>query len=454
MKKKKKITPKPENTETSNSADNPDKIVSEAESSIPKPESEIAGQDVEPSENYDIVVRKTHCKPTPDIIDAVHDGQLLLAYVAHEALIDIDDETLETFVRSKYLIESDQWSPEAEIKFYKKYDRMAKNIQPVTIDSLRATMPLSIYAGPSMLKGKKSKAEKAVYAYSLFALLALMLLLFVQIYSFIGFQSLSRLNQTYEKRSEVRTKIKQEEGKKIDEIDNAVLDKLKRGEHYLGQQLDSDYEILRGWNRVWQVCMFMSQFEAKVTYYINLTHEDKIKRLKTEFQDLKNTFENESLTPEQLKKVRTQEKLISEALLDRELDKARNRLLLTMNSSDYVLKALQSYFLPLLYGLLGAATYVLRRLTIDVRNLTYVDETDIRYRLRLPLGALGGMAVGWFLPPENMSAIKISQVGLAFLIGYNVEVFFAIMDKIISAVKKMVTGEEKKPESRVRISET
>jgi hypothetical protein len=70
----------------------------------------------------------------------VEDAQLLLAYIAHDASVDIDHETLDTFVQAKYMLQNDQWTPEAEIDFHVKYDRMAKIIEPVTIESLRATI--------------------------------------------------------------------------------------------------------------------------------------------------------------------------------------------------------------------------------------------------------------------------------------------------------------------------
>ena len=47
--------------------------------------------------------------------------------------------------------------------------------------------------------------------------------------------------------------------------------------------------------------------------------------------------------------------------------------------------------LPILYGLLGASAYVLRGITRAIQNLTYIVETNARYRLRIHLGSVQGL---------------------------------------------------------------
>ena len=107
---------------------------------------------------------------------------------------------------------------------------------------------------------------------------------------------------------------------------------------------------------------------------------------------------------------------------------------MSVQIAQFALQALQLYLLPLLYGLLGASTYTLRIISLEIKTLTYSSESDIRYRLRFYLGALAGMAVGWFFTPETTPSIvkSLSPLALAFLAGYNVEVLFAAMDKFIS----------------------
>ena len=59
------------------------------------------------------------------------------------------------------------------------------------------------------------------------------------------------------------------------------------------------------------------------------------------------------------------------------------RLLISQKTAQFVIYALQIYLLPILYGLLGAITYVLRTLAVQIRNFTYTTESDICFRLRM-----------------------------------------------------------------------
>jgi hypothetical protein len=117
--------------------------------------------------------------------------------------------------------------------------------------------------------------------------------------------------------------------------------------------------------------------------------------------------------------------------------------------SDSILNVLQSYILPLLYGLLGAFIFVLRDLLREIKSLTFTYDDEIRYRLRLPLGSLAGMIVGWFLKPEEAGlGASLSPMALAFLMGYHVEILFAMMDKAIANIRKQLEPNQTTPQSK------
>jgi hypothetical protein len=58
--------------------------------------------------------------------------------------------------------------------------------------------------------------------------------------------------------------------------------------------------------------------------------------------------------------------------------------------------------------------------------------------LRLALGTLAGLIVGWFifLLPGQTFLASISPFALAFLVGYNIEIIFSWMDNFINRVQK------------------
>ena len=109
-----------------------------------------------------------------------------------------------------------------------------------------------------------------------------------------------------------------------------------------------------------------------------------------------------------------------------------------LQAGSITLEALSVFLLPLLYGLLGACAYVLRSLTVEIRTYTYRNQSDIRFRLRLYLGALSGFAVAWFVNSKTAPTLaeSITPLALAFLAGYSVEIVFAAMDALIDTFSK------------------
>lgn len=106
-------------------------------------------------------------------------------------------------------------------------------------------------------------------------------------------------------------------------------------------------------------------------------------------------------------------------------------------ASGHVLDILQYYILPLLYGWLGAMAFVVRALAREARDRTYRAENDLAYRMRIYLGVLSGLAIGWFFTPDNTArGAQISSLppfALAFVAGYSVDLLFTVMDKLLTA---------------------
>ena len=96
---------------------------------------------------------------------------------------------------------------------------------------------------------------------------------------------------------------------------------------------------------------------------------------------------------------------------------------------------LTTYFLPMLYGLVGSCAYILRVLSEYIDNNTFTISISVRLRLRWLLGILAGLSIGWFFNPESLTATTghITPLALAFVAGYSVELLFSIMDALISA---------------------
>jgi hypothetical protein len=55
--------------------------------------------------------------------------------------------------------------------------------------------------------------------------------------------------------------------------------------------------------------------------------------------------------------------------------------------------------------------------------------------MRIFLGSLAGVAIRWFLKPEDVTAFDaISPFALAFAAGYSIDLLFTLLDKIVNAL--------------------
>ena len=111
------------------------------------------------------------------------------------------------------------------------------------------------------------------------------------------------------------------------------------------------------------------------------------------------------------------------------------QLEVSLATLEIVLEFLATYVLPALYGLLGACAFVLRQLSADIGQLRFADDLRVRYTLRLNIGLLAGLAVGWFISPDQDASVvaNLSPLALAFVAGYGSDLLFAVLDRIVAA---------------------
>jgi hypothetical protein len=108
------------------------------------------------------------------------------------------------------------------------------------------------------------------------------------------------------------------------------------------------------------------------------------------------------------------------------------------------------YLLPLLYGMLGACTAILRRLNDQVRTVTFTEKTINGNRVRLTLGTVAGPTIGLFFSPEdNVNLLaQLSPFAIAFVAGYSIDVLFTALDRLIQRLKDAVRAKDDEGELR------
>jgi hypothetical protein len=365
--------------------------------------------------------------------NAVDDAQFLVAYAAGKCKNDIDETTLTTLINAKRSIDEKQpIDAKTEAEFWLAYQKIWKLVRPVTAESVKANLSVeprfvsNILANiqpvpkwvdkniPGLFHWAKtrttSRARRTVNRFIFFTVLVLIVVLVLQIYWVIGNQLTAQLAELLKK----ETELSQEISTNRDEY-SAIEMRFKQNEW------DSESFKTNG------IYTFYSSPDWERDILDNLSAKAK---LESDLTSLKSQLERNSAVlmiwsiP--------WKPLIDQSVNDTNLE-GSDQL-----ADQFVLVILQSYLLPLLYGILGAGTFVLRSLSKEVDNETFSSEKGIRHVLRVSLGALAGILVGWFsvlIPTESTTFIgSISPLAIAFLVGYNIELFFALMDRALFSI--------------------
>lgn len=107
-----------------------------------------------------------------------------------------------------------------------------------------------------------------------------------------------------------------------------------------------------------------------------------------------------------------------------------------VDSAKTTLERLNRIVLPLLFGLLGSYSYLLRNISLEIRAQQFAPHSALHHIARLSLGALAGIAATWLLTPQQLGlAGSVPIWTLAFVAGYGTELVFAFMDRIVAAFK-------------------
>jgi hypothetical protein len=99
----------------------------------------------------------------------------------------------------------------------------------------------------------------------------------------------------------------------------------------------------------------------------------------------------------------------------------------------FILNSLYNALVPMLFGAIGACTYVLRLISDQIRETTFSPTSPVRHSVRVLLGALSGFAVGL---GGIVTSAGLSAAALAFVSGYAVEPVFATMDSIAEKFRR------------------
>jgi hypothetical protein len=94
---------------------------------------------------------------------------------------------------------------------------------------------------------------------------------------------------------------------------------------------------------------------------------------------------------------------------------------------------LTSSVLPIILGIMGACAYVVRLVSEQIKDTTFSTTSPLRHRVRVALGGLAGVVIGFGGIVETGS---LSPSALAFIAGYAVEPVFSTFDSIAEKFRR------------------
>lgn len=375
------------------------------------------------------------------LASSLADAQLLMMTAAERG-IEIDGDITRAVLDAEDALQKKRITPEIAADFWQAYESLSHTLSPITIDSVRATHDLrQLRSGIwGYLQGKVYVpfSRKSAFRYKLLSTLTLLSLIALQVFWAIGNTLVIDIKEQSDRivglEAQVFTSTKSDGygngsdlSKRQAESPGSAMESSGSGaardaagqsetsstvdtqelNRRIGELIswrNAEVIELKNWNRFWGRLIFFSQETWEKPDYNDLSEEAKTH--------------------------------------------------VHYVSAQYVLHAISAYFLPILYGLLGASFYVLRQLPKDIEKLTFSMNSHIDYSLRITQGPLAGIMASFFFtetPAQiySMTAhssafatIKLgtsslsnfSPLAVAFLAGYSVELIFYVIDKIISTV--------------------
>ncbi len=344
--------------------------------------------------------------------DAINNAMLLIQ-TACERAIALDDQIIATVLHIRNAQETGTIEPLDEQDFWQSYRTLSQQLYPITIHSIKATSDTAPVNNsrlfPWFSKRPMSLSQKCVVNYRLLSTITLITLIALQIYWYIGFALITDINTQHKNILVLSDKLATAQSAPAQTNDsqyksntypeNYQYNKLLKqlDEHKIWKEAAANH--LENWNDVWSSLDLLTHQPWQTSSFAKLN-------------------------------VQTQRRI-------------------QFVSAENALQAISEYFLPILYGLIGACFYILRQLPKEIENQTFSKNSYINYSLRVTQGPLAGILISYFTNPTKADSISasdnvqqlltidpgassLSPLALAFLAGYSVEFIFRFLDRFLS----------------------
>jgi hypothetical protein len=366
-------------------------------------------------------------KGTEFVGEAVSNAEMLLEFAAKSGL-DVKEDWISTVISARRAERYSDWTAELEIKFWTVYKNLSVLVQPVTVESLQAS-----YARPVQnkhflrklfnVKQKPAVSKRSVRNYLVWAAVSMGILLAIQVFSLKGTTLLNNIQNNNRRISEVEDRRRELRLVLASDVENerAKLERfaMESERARLDQEISSSIDLLEPWvMNIRRLASFGRETEPLISDTDN-----------SDFASRSMSSGPGSGPPGQT---------IPE-------NKMNKKIAIVQEAQNFT-QILQLYILPLLYGLIGGFVFVLRGLAYDIRHRVFSGYSNIKYSLRIQLGALAGLIVGLLWGDIERTQITmldaLSTGAIAFVAGYGVEYVFNALDNVINNLSGKAKSEE------------
>jgi hypothetical protein len=359
---------------------------------------------------------------------ALDDASLLIRYAA-ESPRTLPENTVTAIALAWKAREDNAWSPEISSKFWTAYSTLCELLKPATVETISASKKIKsrrwIFFGDFVDLTLAQKTARS-YRILLFFLLATAL-----IFGFLT-TATTKMNEDIKDaiargdaaateaavaitiiKSDLDRMTPQVESLRLSLDDSRIGPDTKSKITTLREKLQDMYHAMDVMNqRVKDIGTILRFFVAEGRTIPGYEKGGNLSRLPT----LEDGYSN-----------------IRDYYLTRRAVSASSM----SEQSVFIINSLYAALVPLLFGAIGACTFVLRLISEQIRETSFSATSPVRHSVRVFLGALAGFAVGLGgIAASAGTGVGLTAAALAFLSGYAVEPVFATMDGIAEKFRR------------------
>lgn len=419
---------------------------------------------------------------------ALQDADLLIAFAA-QSRRTIRPEKVKSLITASQNIrdarnESRPLSPDEASRFWIAYDELAVDMAPLSALSIRASRSINEKRFPASLSTPT--------AYNSLAAVAVFLVcLALQGFWVAGNELISRADLLEGQKSELQKRIEansglirraeqregmasqrlcaiedceaspppltrttaKREGAALLQAELAVLNSDLREKSIIGEELSQELTLLNTRSRPLEQLLTQWHERAKLVcdnFYLRflcpvdspkVSSPDeqqleqeiketraKLKAARDDYDQARTDLRASSLRSfEKRLQLSTELRRLEEKKAGRDLDAFRSILV----EVRITVANLGAYLIAMAMGILGALTFVLRNLSRQLSEYTYIPVPISVTIVRVCLGAIAGVFGSLLVPPEQSALKSLPPLFIPFVFGYGIEILFSLLDKIV-----------------------